>query len=335
MRPFFSAYLFSALLGLALAGCGYGAYEILPCIENADCGACNECSAGACRPIEDGIACGECRECRAGACANVTDFESCGGSRVCRGGACCDPDCSGRTCGPDPVCGASCGPACASGPGCTAEGTCPIPCSAGCPPCQRCNDATDMCEPDPGADCGATGSCLRGSCCETCVADRELCVEMTSHGACGQNGDACAPCGVCTECDGGACVPRAGVCEMAGAVGQCRGDDCCTGCWTGSACLAVAAQTRIACGRGGAMCDECPPCQVCRDGTCVANRELDRLECPGGRCADGACCERCLTDGPSPACGTGTSNVSCGRMGADCQNCEASGRLCVEGMCLE
>jgi hypothetical protein len=59
------------------------------------------------------------------------------------------------------------------------------------------------------------------------------------------------------------------------------------------------------------------------------------MECPGGRCVDGACCERCLTDGVPPSCGAGTTNVSCGLMGVECQNCEATGLVCVEGMCVD
>jgi hypothetical protein len=118
--------------------------------------------------------------------------------------------------------------------------------------------------------------------------------------------------------------------------GQCRTGDCCTGCWNGSACLALGAQSRLACGSGGAVCEACPPCQVCNgDGLCVPDRETDRMECPGGRCVGGECCERCLTDGMPPACGPGTSNLACGRGGVECENCESTGLMCVDGMCAD
>ncbi len=141
-----------------------------------------------------------------------------------------------------------------------------------CPICERCNSASNTCQPDPGQlgdACGQTGQiCLANG---SCACDGGSCGggKVCLNGTCQDCGFLDAPC-----CSSNNCVPSpglgcfAGICEECGGTGEqcCPNDICITGrvCITGTCELCGIAGQPCCSGNacfGGATCDQ---------GTCVA-----------------------------------------------------------------
>jgi hypothetical protein len=154
-----------------------------------------------------------------------------------------------RKCKPKPIgkaCSGKCGRVLNN---CKKPVTCePCPCDPACPECERCNQATTTCEPDPGKAgdaCGDSG--------QICLADGSCACDAGS-------------CGACRTCAGGACAP------VTGGSGCGNGKQCCG---NPIACVDV----RIDSGNCGGCGVVCAPGRACRKGIC------DLCVCPdSGEC---------------------------------------------------
>ena len=234
-----------------------------------------------------------------------------------------------------------------SGPGCPAGTTCTAgacvgpdagPPDAGmtdtgppciCADCADC-DGTGACIPDhgmcgPGTYCDPIDGCTAG---EPCPADGS---------ACPGDGNPCTT----VSCDDalGICVPDPTMdgtgCTAGGVDGQCRGGDCCVGCWDGGAC--IGGDDIAACGGGGEVCISCNDSNACTADACsggaCGNTDDDTASCAGGSCHGGACCTGCWDGG---ACQVGDDDMACGGSGAMCTACDAAAcppTFCTTGAC--
>ena len=222
----------------------------------------------------------------------VCDATTCTG--CCNGTTCVDLSTQGATqCG---KAGAMCGSCGSSTPVCQA-GACINPCATvtcNQPPAAICLNATTV------ETYAATGTCdpLTGGC-----------TYATSTSAC-TNGQQCAQ---------GACVTPPP---------QCNANNC-TGCCSGTTCVATANESAAACGSGGAACVSCGSATpVCQSGACVdlcVGVTCNQLPAPF--CFDTHTVESYVTPGTcAPATGTCTyvpSQVPCG-----------AGQVCQSGACV-
>ena len=246
----------------------------------------------------------------------------------------CMPDCSGKECGDD-GCGGSCG-------NCSG---CKSVCSGGQCEAQPQADSgcfdNDICWKDScGAwgekvtECGQAG-CKPGS--KVCSGCEELCKSIE----CGENsGCNCGACPSGKSCQQNKCVVECGdgQCGAGEDYCNCPGDcaaSTCAGCCQGTVCKAGTSNSE--CGKNGAACASCSggkTCQSqacaykCGDGVCAAGQE-DYCNCPGD-CAASTCAGCCQ----GTVCKAGTSNSECGKNGASCANCTASGKVCQSQGCV-
>ncbi|MBL8128900.1 MAG: hypothetical protein JNM64_14780, partial [Chloroflexia bacterium] len=220
------------------------------------------------------------------------------------------------SCQPEPLaqtCADTCGPVqnnCQQTVDC---GSCA--CQPACPTCQRCNEATTTCEPDPAQVDDACGDGL------LCQAD----------GQCACQGKSC---GGCRACEDGRCVIDPTI--VCTAQDQCHEAGVCdprTGACTNPAKA------------NGVPCDDGDPCTIddaCQDGACRGTPKDCSAEgdiCNDGVCrADGTCGKRPKTDGTScnadsDSCTAGDScqNGKC-TAGAGV-NCHDQDDACNDGVC--
>jgi len=253
------------------------------------------CSQGTCTYAPTLVTCASGLQCYQGACVTpppVCDATTCTG--CCNGTTCVDLSTQGATqCG---KAGAMCGSCGSSTPVCQA-GACINPCATvtcNQPPAAICLNATTV------ETYAATGTCdpLTGGC-----------TYATSTSAC-TNGQQCAQ---------GACVTPPP---------QCNANNC-TGCCSGTTCVATANESAAACGSGGAACVSCGSATpVCQSGACVdlcVGVTCNQLPAPF--CFDTHTVESYVTPGTcAPATGTCTyvpSQVPCG-----------AGQVCQSGACV-
>jgi len=298
--------------------CDEGNDQCVGCLDDDDCGLCEQCVSNNCvdQPLgsdvksectPDSCNTGSCDG--AGACGVMAEGNDCGICRTCDGlGACVDDLTQDDDC---QLC-----QECAAGGTCTDQ-----------PPG---SDVKNECAQD---DCN-TGVCDGSGACgfETAGTDCGVCSACNATGGCiddlTQDGD----CLLCMECGGG------GIC-----VNQAAGDDvknecfpglCSTGdCDGGGACELEPVGTDCglcrACDESG-VCDddltqddECLLCQECASGgTCADQAEGDdeKDECDQDDCNTGDC------DG-SGACGFEPGGTDCGV----CSSCNGSGS-CVDDL---
>lgn len=163
--------------------------------------------------------------------------------------------------------------------------------------------------PPPPATC-TPQSCPRG-CCDSAGA----CRAGTARDACGTRGESCDDC------------PREGfpVCDTssrscARVVDRCDEASCPDGCCSlvngSSVCLR--GDSANACGKGGESCQDCADAGLACDGQSGA---CTGLPCNAETCPTGCCLGNQCLDGLSP--------TTCGGAGAECENCDATGRDCT------
>jgi hypothetical protein len=169
--------------------------------------------------------------------------------------------------------------------------------AAGFPAC----DARKTCS-RPGCE-GCTG------CCEH-AAGGDVCHVGTQAALCGKGGAVCADCAT----DGRSCDLATGKCGA----GKCDATNC-AGCCVGDQCLAGTDLT--ACGAGGEACTSCQATgQRCRAQSGGGGACRGTPTCGPANC--GGCCE-------GTTCVTGTDANACGKQGAACADCSATGKTCV------
>ena len=181
----------------------------------------------------------------------------------------------------------------------------------------------DVCMPDcSGKECGDDGC---GGSCGNCSGCKSVC----SGGQCEAQPQADSGCfdnDICWKDSCGAWGEKVTECGQAG----CKpGSKVCSGCE--ELCKS------IECGENsGCNCGACPSgksCQQnkcvveCGDGQCGAGE--DYCNCPGD-CAASTCAGCCQ----GTVCKAGTSNSECGKNGASCANCTASGKVCQSQGCV-
>ena len=234
----------------------------------------------------------------------------------------CKPSCQGKECG-DAGCGATCG-TCPGGKSCDG-GQCVVVCGDG-----ECGVGEHKCN-CPGDCTGGCAGCCSGTQCET----------GDKLAFCGTGGEACDECTGGEVCQAENCVCTAehhqscsagklywyDSCNVQGSlVNNCDDANACTtdGC-SGSQCTYTNVGNDTPCGneqscQGGV-------CQVhCGDGLCGIGE--DKCNCPGD-CTGG--CAGCCAGGE---CKAGTSNGECGKSGAVCTNCSATGKECQSQACV-
>lgn len=189
-------------------------------------------------------------------------------------------------------------------------------CNPACPACQRCNEATTTCEPDPdqvGDDCG----------------DGLLCQD---DGQCACEGNSC---GGCRACEAGRCVVDATI--LCTAQDQCHEAGVCYP-QTGK-CTNPAKADGTSCDDG----DQCTTDNTCQSGVCTGTPKNCSTEgdiCNDGVCrsSDGVCTKQPKQDGT----GCNADNDSCTE-GDSCQggvctagagvNCHSEDDECNDGIC--
>lgn len=269
-------------------------------------GAIYECISG-CRgdsSCEDGETCDpESRSCYR-ACITDGDCpegEGCNDDGRCSNvGQLCvsDSDCEAREyCDPD----GRCSPGCSSDAGCVEV-------------CEKVASCVDACPPEPGCSCEGEG-CYDENWRDYCERD-PACVA------------ACPDDPACVRSQGAVCIDNQ--CERTCSdSSQCLDDEVCSEglCMVRSSGEGDPADDRLGCGCGDvcnqfgtcepAICtvdEQCPPCSICEEGTCIEGCSEDN-PCPDGQCCnpDGRCSKACRAD-------------------ADCAT-EPGNQLCLEGGC--
>lgn len=119
--------------------------------------------------------------------------QTCSGAQTCNAGACREP-CSSANC-----------PGCCDATGACIDGTTNDACGTGGGSCASCsnNGSTFVCSAQQCIDTSCAATCLTGCC------DTNGCRPGTAATGCGNNGDACIPCG-----SGSACDPTARTCYL-------------------------------------------------------------------------------------------------------------------------
>ena len=298
-----------------------------------------------------GQACTDDAGCSTAACALVV-----GGGRKCCARACTENE----LCAPD---GSACidqrgapGAPCSTGGDCQ-NGNCvnDVCCAGACGPCQRCQQATGMCQPNPSASCtlasGAPGTCTAGECTDPGAGPGQLCGARQC-----QEGLVCTAAGVCcnSECDGAcesACSNGQGACNMPATDSRCGQTACPAGvcqqpqprqlnrsCVAPGVCAAAAADqcdppTAVT---GGACTTTSGEAGRCEAGSCQRLPTAAGLpcatggECESGTCSGGVCCTQACDECQVCAAGSGACSpvddqTPCGALGAN--------RACFGGVC--
>ena len=216
-------------------------------------------------------------------------------------------------------------------------GTCgPSSCPTGC--CDR----KGTCR--VGSDTQACGS--KGAACSDCIANGFTTCDVTKGRVCARESENCGPtdcpsgccsfdsgqgkclagsdptaCGAggatCTDCsqDGRACDSLSRSCTTT----KCDSTNC-KGCCVGDQCLGGLDNT--ACGTLGASCTSCTQTGQ----TCGAAMNGGGGMCEGTAACGPANCGGCCN---GTTCVVGTDASACGKQGASCANCSATGRTCV------
>ena len=196
-----------------------------------------------------------------------------------------------NSCGPAAT---PCGPSTCSGC-CDPNGTCITSpnnalsqtCGKAGVACQNClarNDGRTQClnftcgGSGGGAGGGAGGgdpACSSANCGGCCSGD--VCIAPNQQSAlnCGRLGNQCLPCSGGLACSFGVCVlPDGGAGGGAAGGGAGGGAGCsstnCTGCCSGTTCVAFGSQNAAICGRQGATCFGCGVGEDCANGACFA-----------------------------------------------------------------
>ena len=222
----------------------------------------------------------------------------------------CLCDLGGATCGPCEVCN---------------NGICTSVCADG----QKCDEANDVCVDDcvSSADCEDGKICVGGRC--ECPPTKPYIDPVSGRCRACEDNSHCPPCTRCVngeciplDCNGGACDPVQDKCVECVDDAQCQAKDpnsCCTGndcgCCTGFKLDPTTG-----------MCvpddecksaDDCPECQRCVGGECVA------MECPDGYiCRGDECISLC--DCNNPTCPRGESCTPWGNSMCVCLPCEGA-----------
>ena len=161
----------------------------------------------------------------------------------------------------------------------------------------------------PGATCTAS-SCPRG-CCDS----GGNCRAGTARDACGTFGETCDDC------------PREGfpLCDgtarsCARVVERCDASTCADGCCSivNGAPVCLRGDAAGACGTGGETCQNCGDAGLTCDGTTGS--------CTGAPCNAETCPTGCCLGNE---CRDGLDETTCGGGGAECENCDATGRSCT------
>lgn len=177
------------------------------CASQADCGACESCSAGACAPdpAKDGQGCGGCLVCANGTCG-IPSNDRCADNEICRPatGTCCAECLDGRCCRAGEVCidpGAFAANSC-----CDTERNTPCGSNGDGTFAQCCSNRNEEC---CGGECVPKGECCRGgrraggSCCppntiscgnDCCDSRTQRCHEGQCRETCSTNTTYTSPC---------------------------------------------------------------------------------------------------------------------------------------------
>ena len=304
------------------AGKECGSYQGCSC---GSCGAGENCvnyqCASDCTQLCSGKECGSYQGCGCG---------SCSGADQCVNNQClppeCDELCSGKECGSYQGC--NCG-SCSDTDKCVNNVCTP---TAGCGDglCDE-SESESLCTcPE---DCGTCPGCCVGFVCEPGM----------SNAACGKLGAPCMDCsGVAKTCANGQCAaPCVPYCsgKCPGASDACGGtcdDLSCSGCCSGTICYS--GTSIMSCGKNGETCVNCLQLgnDTCTNGQCAGVvPACGDGQCNGSEtkctCSDCGSCSGCCA---GSTCAPGSSDNQCGKNGASCTNCTASGKECQNNQCV-
>ncbi len=333
------------------------------CCE-ANCSAqgriCNTSGRCVCPPNQSEVN-GQCRNRQGEACSDNPNCVSnacelaVGGGKKCCAGPCDD----NSLCATD---GSACidqrgavGATCATGADCQ-NGNCVnnVCCAGTCGACQRCQQATGLCQPDPSAACtlasGVAGDCnAQGQCVDPGVGPGQLCNVRPC-----QPGLVCTASGVCcnSQCGGAcesACSNGRGTCNMPATDARCGQTQCSAGqcqtsrplqtnrsCVSPGVCASPSAdQCAAPTGTSGGSCTlqgggtgqcssgTCTPLLTVNGGACTAGNQCQSGICTGGFCCSGPCSGICA------ACQQGTGACVAPADDSRCQDviCSATCKL--------
>jgi hypothetical protein len=275
-----------------------------------------------------GQACSDNASCSTGACSLVV-----GGGRKC----------CARACNANELCAAD-GSACidqrgAVGASCTTGAECQngncvnnVCCAGACGACQRCQQATGLCQSDTSASCtlasGAAGACTPGGCVDPGVGPGQLCGARPC-----QDGLVCTASGVCcnSPCNGAcesACSPGSGACNTPATDARCGA----TACAAAQCQSSQALQANRSC-IGPGQCSTADQCSapVGTSGGGCTQTNGEPGQCAGGRCDPvlGAAGDLCAV-GSDCAGGSCVGGVCCSQpCSGPCGTCEAGSGACV------
>jgi hypothetical protein len=252
--------------------------------------------------------------CESGLCVPGSDPNECGsGGGACQhcaqeGTSCVGHKCQTPTCGPNNCKGCCFGNTCVLG-------TDNNECGENGQQCINCTSQFMTCFPtgNGGGVCKNTGSCNAQTCAGGCCDQGGLCNMGTSDFQCGVNGQGCQNCAQFGEiCRFQTCQPNMG----------CSPATCPTGCCQGNICVAGGDNT--ACGAAGQVCKDCTGSgDVCNGmGICIPPPPL----CNPGNCSGGCCIGN--------VCAVGNQDTTCGKGGAQCQNCQSLNEVCTAQTCV-
>lgn len=171
-------------------------------------------------------------------------------------------------------------------------------CQPACPTCQRCNETSRTCEPDPGQQgkgCGQAGQVCQSN--GTCRCDANSCGECGACGADGTCGELCDGVGCCNRatCQPGnensACGTGGETCAICSGQDTCQGGECI--CVPLSTCPPPLNCGTISDGCGGTLnCGACGnPTPICVDNVCTACTADG--QCPSGQWCNAGSCQAC------------------------------------------
>ena len=261
----------------------------------------------------DGTTCGSgC--CENGLCLAGTDPNECGNfAGACQhcaqqGLSCQGKACTTTACGPQNCKGCCFGDQCVPGLDNTACGSVGQQCS-------NCAAQMSTCLPDGtgGGVCKPSTGCNSQSCAGGCCDQGGQCNRGITDTQCGANGIACQNCARFGEtCRFQSCEPQMG----------CTPQNCPGGCCQGNVC--VGGGSNNACGTGGNQCKDCMGGGlVCNGmGICIPPPPL----CNPQNCAGGCCIGN--------VCAVGNQDTTCGKGGAQCQNCQSLNEVCTAQACV-
>jgi hypothetical protein len=305
------------------------------CCE-ANCSAqgkvCNTSGLCVCPPNQTEVN-GQCRSGRGQTCSDNPNCASNACELAVGGGK----KCCAVACDDNSLCAAD-GSACidqrgAVGARCTTGADCQnnncvnnVCCSGTCGACQRCQQATGLCQADPSASCslgsGVAGDCnAQGQCVDPGVGPGQLCGARPC-----QTGLVCTASGVCcnSQCNGAcesACSNGRATCNMPATDARCGQTQCSAGqcqssrplqtnrsCVNPGVCAGPAAdQCSTPTGTSGGSCmlqgggtgqctnGACTPLLTGNGGACMTASQCQSGICTGGFCCAGPCSGVCAT----------------------------------------